>query len=173
MEGEGCHIGTEGRMRTWFNFQFGRELRIHCLGVFSVCAYRSELIWQLSWRILLLSFTVPEDVRYDFPNRSLHLEFILFILLYSPDLAPSNFHLFLVPWSMISEDVLFRTTTSCNTACEKNSDVSQRVFRDRYRASQAKVEIFCWQWRGFCEKIIWTLWRLYAWYMCKFYYNYL
>jgi hypothetical protein len=31
MEEVVCQIGTEWRMRTWFNFLFGRKLRIRCL----------------------------------------------------------------------------------------------------------------------------------------------
>jgi hypothetical protein len=137
MEERGCQNWDWREDEDLIELPVWSKLRIRCLGVFSVCTCRSELIGHLSWRILLLSFTVPEDVRYDFPNKSLHLEFILFILLYTPDLAPSDFHLFLVPWRMISKDAVFRMTTSCNTACEQNSDVSAKSFsRPVYRVSR-------------------------------------
>jgi hypothetical protein len=168
MEGGGCQIGTEGRMKTWFNFLFGRKLIIRCLGVFSVCTCRSELIGHPSWRILLTAFLHCSR------RRSLWLsqqKSAPWIYSFHPPLQSrfTTFRLpffFLFPWRMISEDAVLRTTTRCSTACEKSSNVSAKSFSPPVYSVSRKTENLCWWWRKFCGKIIWTLWRLYPWYIC-------
>jgi hypothetical protein len=51
-------------------------------------------------------FTVPEDASQDFIYRNLNLEFFFPHAPYSPDLAPSAFHLFGFPESFADRHVL-------------------------------------------------------------------
>jgi histone-lysine N-methyltransferase SETMAR len=61
--------------------------------------------------------------------------------LYSPDLAPSDFHLF-GPWRMRSEDAVLRTTTNWNTACVKSSDASPKSLTQRWKKCVDNEEEF-------------------------------
>ena len=145
MAERGCQIGAEGRMRTWLNFLFGRKLRIRFLGVFSVFTYRSELIGHLEEFYKLLSFTVLEDARYDFPNRSLRLQFTLshppLQFRFSTFRLPSFFWL-AEGWSPRTQ--FFGRRRAATQPARRAPTFQQRVLRDWHTASHAKVEKLCW-----------------------------
>jgi hypothetical protein len=73
---------------------FGRNLRIGCFNFFNICTYRTELnaaplLKNSTKQVLSLS---RKALAVNLPAQSLRSEFLLPYPLYSPDVAPFDFH---------------------------------------------------------------------------------
>jgi len=122
--GGGYQIRLWGRWWSWFIFLSGQTLQIRCFNFFNVCTCRSEL-WRLSRGIpLAVGFTAQKTLAMISPAEVCTFNLLSTILSYRPDLAPSDFHFLGPTGRMHSEDAVWRTRTSWNTASRKSSDTA-------------------------------------------------